>query len=65
LNNVVFDGLGKEATFPTQVHNLNINRNAKGHSGKVGKPQTPSQTPLQTPPQTPPQTCVWILLYCV
>jgi len=62
---VVFDGLGKGATFPTQVRNLNINRNAKGHLGKVGQPQTPSQTPLQTPPQTPPQTCVRILPYCV
>jgi hypothetical protein len=36
LNIVVFDGLGKGATFPTQVHNLSINRDAKGHLGKVG-----------------------------
>jgi ribosomal protein L18E len=36
LNIVVFDGLGKGATFPTQVHNLNINRNAKDHLRKAG-----------------------------
>ncbi len=36
MNIVVFDGLGKGATFPTQVHNLNINRNAKDHLGTVG-----------------------------
>ena len=32
----VFDGLGKGATFPTQVRNLNINRNANNHLGKGG-----------------------------
>jgi len=36
LNIVVFDGLGKGATFPTQVHNLNISRNAKDHVGMIG-----------------------------
>jgi hypothetical protein len=35
LDIVAFQGHVKGTTFPTQVANLSLNRNAKGHVGKV------------------------------
>ena len=32
---LIFHGLGKRSTFPTLAPNLNLNRNAKDHFGKV------------------------------